>query len=79
MPTTDCPHGYTSALSCVDCMEDGNLPSPPPQPQVEIEYTFTARHAGPCGGADCTVPIDPGHHVAKMTDGTYRHLDCVDG
>lgn len=60
--------------SCVDCMEEGNLP-PAPRPQrPTVEATFSARYDGTCRG--CNLAIHEGQTIHRMSDESYRHEGC---
>lgn len=71
-----CTHGMPNHRACWFCMEDGNLDPAPSAPVVTVARTLTARYDGHCSG--CNLDIHPGHHVALLTDGTYRHPECAD-
>lgn len=69
---TACPHGMPTPGSCVDCMDEGLLPTPPrAQPPRPTGPQIAARYAGTCTG--CGLPIHEGEQIVRMTDDTYRH------
>lgn len=70
-----CPHGMPTPGSCIDCMDDGNLP-PPPKPK-RAGWPFTAEHPGPCTGPPCP-GIEPGDRIVRMSDGGYRHVGACE-
>jgi hypothetical protein len=72
---SDCPHGFASPLSCVDCFDDGNLPPSSAPLKPTVEYFLTAKYDGHC--SDCNHPIVPSQSIARMLDGTYRHSECT--
>lgn len=73
-----CTHGYVSPLSCVECMYDGNLPTVPAPARLTVEHTgHVARFDGHCSG--CNLGIHRGQAVARLSDGTWRHDECVEG
>lgn len=76
MPSAECPHGYQSPASCLDCMDDDGLGvAPAPPPPAKSSRAFDAKHPGRCHG--CEFPISPGDRMVYMTDGTTRHEECA--
>jgi hypothetical protein len=72
---TTCTHGMPSPLSCLDCMDDGNLP-PAPRPEPEtVSVDFTARFDSHC--PECNLPIIKGTPIVKTTRGRYLHAGCA--
>lgn len=71
---TDCPHGMPTPASCLDCMDEGNLP-PAPIEREERDYDFPAQHPGDC--PSCHLPINVGQRIVKTTLGRYLHDDCL--
>lgn len=70
---TACPHGMPTPGSCVDCMDEGNLP-PRPRP-VRAGWPFTAEYDGPCGLEGCPRgAVSAGDLIVKMSDEMYRHV-----
>lgn len=62
--TAPCTHGMPTPASCVECMNEGNMPAPPPKPTAE--YTVTAQFAGRCPG--CHEEIEIGDLIARVED-----------
>lgn len=79
MPEQPCAHGMPGASSCVDCMNEGNLPAP--RPAVVAEEAgpeFEARFPGQCTG--CNLPIMAGQRVRRLSVGDhhrYVHARCA--
>lgn len=67
-----CTHGMPTPMSCVECMIDGLPPLPPAPPPPTAGRWFVAKFGGRCA---CGDPIEPGHLIARMSDGTYRHAE----
>lgn len=73
--TVTCPHGMPSPGSCVDCMNDGNLPPAPRPARPEVaSKPFAARFPGHC--RTCNMPIHEGQQIVRMTDESHRHDLC---
>lgn len=71
---SECLHGMPSPSSCIDCMDEGNIPIPTTEPET-VEYQFLARYEGSqC--PSCNLPIAVGDLVAKMSSGRYLHNGC---
>lgn len=70
-----CPHGMPSPGSCVECMDEGNMPPPPPPPKRK-GWAVIARFDGACSG--CGSPIVPGERIVLMADDTYRHVPACE-
>ena len=68
-----CPHGFPSALSCVDCMYDEGVGAEA-TPPATVEAVFAARFDGHCPG--CNLGIHVGQTIAKLSDGRYVHKGC---
>lgn len=68
-----CVHG-----DLLDCCLDCTVAPPKPGAVAPIVgmHVFIASFAGHC--SDCEFPIKVGENIARMSDGTYRHRDCVD-
>lgn len=74
--TAPCTHGYTSPASCVDCMDEGNLPAPPQPPTTERDGpVIAARYDGQC--QLCNTGIHSGQPIVRTTLGTYAHARCL--
>lgn len=71
---TACTHGMPSPASCVECMEDGNLP-PAPRPTVTVDAVFIAYYAGHC--RTCNLPTRAGERIARLSNDTYVHAGCT--
>lgn len=69
-----CPHGMPSPASCLTCMEDDGLGAPV-VPPVTVEFTFTSKFDGKC--RKCGDETTAGDVIAKMSDDSYRCLDCA--
>lgn len=72
---TACTHGMPSPASCVECMEEGNLP-PTPRPEPDhVVATFRAKFEGSC--RVCGFAIQVGQVVHKLEPSeTYVHAGC---
>ncbi len=69
-----CTHGMPSPASCIDCMDEGNMPPPEKAEAVTVEYTFFAKYDGQCGG--CNLPITPGQMVHHLSNTRNVHEGC---
>lgn len=69
-----CPHGMPTPASCLDCMEEGNLPPPPRPERPKVLHTFAARYDGDC--PECHLPIRVGQMVSALSSGAYVHESC---
>lgn len=78
MPTTEtiCRHGFASPKSCMNCMEDEGV-GPEPTPPLTVEATFTARYDGRNNCSGCNLPMARGTRIARMSNGSYRHVGCT--
>lgn len=73
---TACPHGMPTPGSCVDCMDEGNIPpAPPPTRLAKLGSGFPARHDGHCPG--CNLAIHVGQLIVKMSNESYWHTGCA--
>lgn len=71
----DCTHGMPTPASCVDCMDEGNLPPPPrPAPETAV-MAVTARWDGQCRA--CDLPIVPGQPIVMTTRDRWLHERCL--
>lgn len=69
-----CPCGaFPEHRQCMTCLEDFPLGAAPQRP-LTVEATMTSKFDGHCSG--CNLPWSPGVRIAKMSDGTYRHVGC---
>lgn len=71
-----CPHGFATAASCLDCIEDEGLGAAPASPE-KITHAFTARYDSQCTA--CDLPIVPGAAVASTTNDRTIHAACALG
>lgn len=70
-----CTHGFASPLSCIACMNEGNIP-PAPKPHHEWSHPFTARYDGYC--RICGDDITQGDLIRLyVDDGGPVHDVCV--
>lgn len=74
---TTCPHGMPSPGSCLDCMDEGNLPpAPKPEQPVPGEFWFAAKFAGTCRG--CGLAFPEGQPIRRLSDHSgYVHDGCT--
>lgn len=70
-----CTHGMPSPASCIDCMDEGNMPDPPKAEAVTVEAVFAARYDGGCN--ECGLAIYEGQRIAKLSNGAYVHEGCA--
>lgn len=74
-----CTHGMPTPASCIECMEDGNLPVPPRQ-RPEILARSTARFDGTvCRWCDRPIRVDDSIALLGL-DGheAWGHELCVE-
>lgn len=75
-----CSHGMGAPASCIDCMDEGNLPVPK-QPKPTTEFVFTAAYAGECSASSCSVGIEVGDRIASVqlspSTVVYMHARCA--
>jgi hypothetical protein len=69
-----CEHGFKSPLSCVDCMNEGNLPPVVPE-KLHVVFVCAAKYVGHCRLCDFTWGLDT--EIAKLSDETYVHNKCA--
>lgn len=78
--TTPCSHGMPSPASCVDCMDDGNIPERPNPVWHRVLglHDFNARYAGTC--VLCERSILAGQRITTLEKGDqqgYAHTGCL--
>lgn len=73
----DCPHGFPSRKSCVDCMMDGPVEEPKTiRRNLHPARTMQAGYPGRC--ANCDARIDEGDTIGIVeTVGWCCHV-CLD-
>lgn len=70
-----CTHGMPTPASCVECMEDGNLP-PAPRPEPErVVARCLSGFGGQCPA--CDLPIAVGARIAKTNRDRWLHDGCA--
>jgi hypothetical protein len=71
----NCPHGMPTPGSCLDCMDEGNLPPAAKSEPESIEAVFDAQFDSQC--PSCDLPIRVGSRIAKTSRDRYLHLRCA--
>lgn len=71
-----CTHGMPSPASCIDCMDEGNMPPPERPTAVTVEVTFTARYNGGRNCPGCNLPILIGQRISRLSNDQYVHEGC---
>ena len=79
MTPLPCPHGMPNAATCIDCMEDGPVATPPRW--QEVGEPFRSVYVGVCPSVSCGRDIDPGQLLRRWdrSDGArtvYTHERC---
>ena len=69
-----CIHGMPTPASCIDCMDDGNLPVQRVAPETH-DYSFVAQYPGQC--PVCDLPITAGQMLARTTRERIVHGQCI--
>lgn len=69
-----CPHAMPTPASCLDCMDEGNLPVKPRRRET-VERHFVARHDGHCTG--CGLPVVVGQHMVVTSNLRVLHEWCA--
>lgn len=71
-----CPHGMPTPASCVECMEEGNLPTGQraatrsgPRPSA------TASFEGKCSACSWVIEVDDA--LVLSDEGEWIHEECV--
>ena len=70
----NCPHGFPSPKSCVDCIYEDGV-GVEPSPPVTVEFVFYARFASQCSA--CNLGIYERQRIAKLSNETYVHEACA--
>lgn len=70
-----CPHGMPKPETCMDCMEEGNLPV---DRWKAIGHAFASQYPGTC--KSCNGTFAPGEYITRWDLGdkqtSYTHWWC---
>lgn len=70
-----CTHGMPSPSSCLDCMDEGNLPPRPKPKYIAAQPAWPAMFPGRCPACDRRIEV--GDEITRTDDDVYVHERCA--
>lgn len=71
-----CAHGMPTPTSCVDCMDEGLLPTPArPEPEQRDGRVISCNFGGHCG--ICNLPTEVSELIVHTTRNRWVHARCL--